>query len=48
MRALANGNREEITAAMKRLPPDIAFSDTASVIYRTLAEMDVPTRILSL
>ena len=40
--------QEEITAAMKRLPPDIAFSDTASVIYRTLAEMDVPTRILSL
>lgn len=40
--------QEEITAAMKRLPGDIVFSDTASVVCRALAELDTSTRILPL
>lgn len=39
---------EELASALDRLNGDLLYSDMASAMYRGLAEMGVPTRILSL
>lgn len=39
---------EELIRALTRLPRDRLYADSASVLYRGLAELGVPTRILSL
>ena len=39
-------SREELLRALEQLPQDLAYSDTASAIYRILAAMDVPTKII--
>ena len=38
---------EELVLALKRLPQDLLYSDPASVICRGLAELRIPTRILT-
>ena len=37
--------REEMIHALKQLPQDLLYSDRASVVYRTLAMLGIPTRI---
>ena len=37
---------EELIRALKKLPPDRLYADLPSVIYRGLAELHVPTRII--
>lgn len=39
-------DQEELVFALKRLPRDLLYADSPSVIYRGLAELHVPTRIL--
>ena len=38
--------RDELIDSLSKLPQELLYSDRASVIYRGLAEMGVPTRIL--
>ena len=38
--------QEEFLCALAQLPQDLAYSDTASAIYRVLAAMGVPTKII--
>ena len=38
--------REKLLRALEQLPQDLAYSDTASAIYRILAAMNVPTKII--
>ena len=39
-------DRETLLRALERLPQDLLYSDMASVIYRGLSSLDVPTRLI--